>query len=145
VEKLLAENSTLKKTIEKFQTRSANSAIKELADKAVIINGIKYISGEVETDSADTLKSIAFEIRKTSDNIVAVIGSVIGGKANLVVMVSDFLVKQKNISAVNIIKEIASEIDGGGGGQPFIATAGGKKPEGIVKAIEKAGEFLRKL
>ena len=97
----------------------------------------------IEADSAETLKIIAFELRKKSENSVMVIGSAIGGKANIVVMVSDRLTKEKNISAVDIIKEIAGEINGGGGGQPFLATAGGKKPEGINRAIKKAEEYLR--
>jgi alanyl-tRNA synthetase len=61
-----------------------------------------------------------------------------------VVAVSDDLVKQKGINAVSIIKEISDEINGGGGGQPFLATAGGKKPEGIQNALEKAAEYIKK-
>ena len=99
----------------------------------------------METDSADTLKAIAFELRKNSGDIIAVIGSSIAGNASLVVTVSDNLVNIKKISAAGIIKEIAPEIDGGGGGQPFFATAGGKNPEGIAKAIGKAEEFVRKI
>jgi alanyl-tRNA synthetase len=67
-----------------------------------------------------------------------------GGKANILVTVTDDLVKSKNISAVTIIKEISGEINGGGGGQPFLATAGGKNPEGIHRALAKAAEFLKK-
>jgi alanyl-tRNA synthetase len=74
-----------------------------------------------------------------------VIGSAIGDKANIVVMVSDSLVREKNINAVNIIKEISAEINGGGGGQPFLAAAGGKKPEGIKNAIARAAEYLKNL
>ncbi len=58
-------------------------------------------------------------------------------------MVSDRLIKEKNISAIEIIKVIAPEINGGGGGQPFLATAGGKNPEGISNAIKKAEEYLK--
>jgi alanyl-tRNA synthetase len=145
VEKLLSENNSLRKTIEKFQAQAASAAIKDLESKAVIINGIKFISGEIEADSADTLKKIAIEMWKGSDNAVAVIGSAIGGKANIVVMVSNKLVKEKNLSAVNIIREISAEINGGGGGQPFLATAGGKKPEGIKNAITRSAEYLKSL
>ena len=60
-------------------------------------------------------------------------------------MVSDKLVKERNISAVAIIKEIAGEINGGGGGQPFLATAGGKNPEGYQSALSKAATFLQKI
>jgi alanyl-tRNA synthetase len=145
VEKLIAENNSLRKTIEKFKAQSAKAALKELEENGVDIKGIKFISGKIETDSADTLKAIAFELRSISDNIVAVIGSAIGGKANIVVMVSDNLVSEKKINAVNIIKEISVEISGGGGGQPFLATAGGKKPEGIKNAIARAAEYLKNL
>jgi alanyl-tRNA synthetase len=145
VEKLIAENSSLRKTIERYQAQSVRNSLKELEENAVIIKDIRFISGEIKTDSADTLKAIVFDMRKNSDNIVAVIGSAIGGKANIVVMVSDKLVSEKNINAVNIIKEISAEINGGGGGQPFLATAGGKKPEGIKSAIAKAADYLKKL
>ncbi len=145
VEKLITENISLRKTLEKYKTLTARSSLKILEDKAIEIKGIRFISGQIDTDSADTLKSIMFEVRKNSDNSIVVIGSAIGGKANLVVMVSDKLVKEKNISAVNIIKEISAEISGGGGGQPFLATAGGKNPEGIMKAVKKAEEYIRKM
>jgi alanyl-tRNA synthetase len=145
VGKLIAENSSLKKTIEKYQQANTICILKDLETKALIINNIRYISGQVESDSPDILKTIAFEVRKSSENSVLVIGAVISGKANIVVMVSDKLVKEMNINAVEIIKEIAPEINGGGGGQPFLATAGGKNPDGIKKAIKKAEEYLRKL
>jgi alanyl-tRNA synthetase len=145
VEKLLAENNSLKKIIEKYKAKEALEAFKKIEDKAVLINDIRFLSGIVETDSAETLKSIAFIIRKSSDNSVAVIGSLVGGKANIVVMVSDKLVTERKLNAVDIIKDISAEINGGGGGQPFLATAGGKNPEGLIKAIRKAEDYIRKL
>ena len=111
--------------------------MKELVEKAVIIKNIRFISGQIETDSADMLKNIAYQIRSSSENTVLVIGSENGGKANILVMISDNLVKEKNINAVVIIKEISGEINGGGGGQPFLATAGGKNPAGIGRALRK--------
>jgi len=86
---------------------------------------------------------MAYQIRTASDNTILVIGTEIEGKANLLVMVSDRLVKEKNINASAIIREIAREINGGGGGQPFLATAGGRNPEGIEKAIQKAAELIK--
>jgi len=143
VEKLLAENNFLKKTIEKYKVMEAHNALINIEDKEVIINGIRFLSDIVETDSAETLKTIAFNIRKSSDNTVAVLGSSIGGKASIVVMVSDKLVAERKLSAVDIIKNISPEINGGGGGQPFLATAGGKKPEGLIKAFKKAEDYIR--
>jgi Alanyl-tRNA synthetase len=118
--------------------------LKELVDTAVKINNIRFVSGQIDTDSYEVLKNIAYQIRTSSDNTVMVIGSENGGKANILVTVSDDLVKERDISAVAIIKEISSEINGGGGGQPFLATAGGKNPEGIQRALAKAAEFLEK-
>jgi alanyl-tRNA synthetase len=118
--------------------------MKELVDKAVNFNNIRFVSGQIEADSVDILKNVANKIRTSSENTVLVIGSENGGKANLLVMVSDDLIKSRNISAVAIIKEISGEINGGGGGQPYLATAGGKNPEGIQRALAKAAEFLKK-
>jgi alanyl-tRNA synthetase len=144
VEKLMAENSSLRKTIEKFQALSAVTARKELENSAVKVGDITLITGIIEADSADTLKNIAHQIRNSGDDIVLVIGAETAGKASLLVMISDKLVNEKKISAVNIIKEISPNIEGGGGGQPFLATAGGKKPSGLKAAIEAAEKIVRK-
>ncbi len=142
VEKLISENATLKKTIEKFQSQYAITIIKSLEEKAVILNDVRFISGEIIAESADLLKLVAFEIRRKTDNSVLVIGSIINGKPTLLVMVSDKLVEERGIKATDIIREIAVEIDGGGGGQPFMATAGGKNREGLSKAIKRAAEYI---
>ena len=143
VEKLITEYNSLKKSVEKFQIQSATTSMKDLVDKAVNLNDIKFVSGQIETDSVDILKNVAYKIRTSSENTVFVIGSENGGKANILAMVSDDLVKSRNISAVAIIKEISGEINGGGGGQDLLATAGGKNPEGIQRALAKAAEYLR--
>jgi alanyl-tRNA synthetase len=144
VGKLVAENSHLRKTIGKLQADSAISSLSTLEENSVEINGIRLVSGEVSGASPDILKTMAFEVRKSSDNSIAVFGSAVDGKVGLIVMVCDKLVSERGMSAVNIIKEISPEINGGGGGQPFLATAGGKKPEGIAKALLKAADYLRK-
>jgi alanyl-tRNA synthetase len=142
VEKLMSENAALRKTVEKLQARSAADALKAIENKVLDLKGVKYFSGEIEVDNPDILKTIAFDIRKKYPHSVVVLGSSSGGKANLAVAVSDSLVSEMKLNAVNIIKEIAGEINGGGGGQPFLATAGGKKPEGIHKAISKATDLI---
>jgi alanyl-tRNA synthetase len=145
VEKLIAENSSLKKSMERTQIQATTSRIMELADKSVIINNIKFVSGQIESESSDILKNVAYQLRTSSERMVVVIGTENAGKANILVTVTDDLVKDKNISAVSIIKEISGEINGGGGGQPFMATAGGKNPEGIHRALAKAAEYLKKM
>jgi alanyl-tRNA synthetase len=143
IEKLLAENNSLKKRVEKFQTQSATDQLQDLIDKAATINSIRFVSGQIVTDSPEVLKNIAYQLTKSSENTVMVIGSEIGGKASILVTVSDDLVKGKEISAVAIIKEISGEINGGGGGQHFLATAGGKNPDGIKRALEMAAVYLK--
>jgi alanyl-tRNA synthetase len=145
VEKLISENSLQKKNIEKFQEQDASSQLKKLVENAAEINNIQFISGTIETDSPEMLKNVAYGIRNKSENSVFVIASEKAGKANIIVLVSDNLVKERNINAVTIIKKIAAEIEGGGGGQPFMATAGGKKPSGIINAISKANEYIRSI
>ncbi len=143
VERLISENSALKKTIEKLEARAASDALHELVMYARLINNISLVSGRIERGSVDGRIIKAYQVRTASDDTILVIGAEIGGKANLLVMVSDRLVKEKNISASAIIREIAREINGGGGGQPFLATAGGRKPEGIENAIRKATELIK--
>jgi alanyl-tRNA synthetase len=145
IEKLLSENNSLRKSVEKFQIQSVTARLMELVDRGISVNKIKFVSGKIETESSDILKNIAYQIRTSSAATILVIGSENAGKANILVAVSDDLVKDRNISAVNIIKEISGEINGGGGGQPFLATAGGKNPEGISRALAKAEEYVRKI
>jgi alanyl-tRNA synthetase len=145
VEKVIQENSSLRKTIEKLQGQSSASIRKALEEKAVSVGSFRLITGVVDADSAEMLKTIAHQIRNSGIDTVLVLGSEIEGKANLLVMVSDNLAKSGKINAAAIIKEISPQINGGGGGQPFLATAGGKNPDGIPAALTRAEEILRKM
>jgi alanyl-tRNA synthetase len=144
VEKLVAENKSLRKSVEKFQVQAITTMVNEIIERGVKINRVNFVSGVIDSDSPEVLKNVAYQIRTSSVNTVMVIGSKNAGKANILVTVTDDLVREKNISAINIIKEISGEINGGGGGQPFLATAGGKNPNGITNAIAKAAEFIQK-
>jgi alanyl-tRNA synthetase len=145
INRLIEENTTLKKKVEKYQVKETNFILEELMKKKRLLGDIHFVSGRLETDSPDILKNLAYNIRSSSDNTVLVIGSEIKGKANILVMVSDNLVNERNINATEIVREIASEIEGSGGGQPFLATAGGNNPSGIEAAISKAVHFLQNL
>jgi alanyl-tRNA synthetase len=145
VEKIMTENSSLKKSIEKFQSRETAVMAKDLREKSVLINNVNFISGQPEVESTDILKNIALQARGNSDNFVVALGSSVAGKAYVIVMVSENLIKEKQINAVSIINEIAGTINGGGGGQPFLATAGGKNPSGIPEAITMVAEILKKI
>ena len=143
VQSLIDENSKLNKLIEGFQKEKAKGLKSELLKKSTEINGINVITELIEVDSAQSIKDIAFQLKGEMDNLFLVLGSKINDKANIAVMISDNLVKEKDLHAGKIIKEISKEIQGGGGGQAFFATAGGKNPDGIKNAIEKALEFVK--
>ena len=141
VETLFEENALLQKQVEAFNKEKAKQLASSLASKVTIINGIHFI-GEILSVDAALLKDIAFSLKDSIENAVIVLGASNDGKANLAVMLSQNLADSKQYNAGNIIREIAKEINGGGGGQPFFATAGGKNPEGLAKAIEKAKMML---
>ncbi|NMC41307.1 MAG: alanine--tRNA ligase [Bacteroidales bacterium] len=144
VSKLVAENNLARKKIEKLQSMLAAVYMKEMADKYVKMNGFDYAGGITEADSVEFLKLIAGNFRNSGKPVVAVIGAGIEGKAHLVVTVSDNLAKEGKVSAIDIIRTISPAIEGGGGGQPFLASAGGKNVAGLQKAISLAEEYLRK-
>ena len=101
------------------------------------IKGINHIVEKVDLDNA-SIKSVAFQLKAQIDNLFLVLGGEDNGKANLTVVISENLINEKKLNAADIIREIAKEIQGGGGGQPFYATAGGKNVKGIENALKKA-------
>jgi len=138
VSKLIAENGALRHTIEKMEGAAAASSRRELEQSAVALDACNLYSGVVPDVSAETLKNIAHQLRQSDSRCAVIIGSENDGKASLLVCFGDEVVKTTSLNAVDIIKSAAPEINGGGGGQPFLATAGGKKPEGLRNAIGKA-------
>jgi len=141
VGQLLEENLSLNKKINKLNSEKAGDLEGELMSKSEEINGISLISSEVELDSK-SIKNLAFKLTKENDNLLLVLASKTDGKAMLTVAVSEQLSKDSGLHAGKIIKELAAEISGGGGGQTFFATAGGKDVSGIPKALAKAKSFL---
>jgi len=142
LEALLEENASLKKETERAVLDKVSVLKKELAAKHTSFNGINFISEEVELPNAEALKNLAYQTKDIVANLVLVLGAIIDGKPNLTVMISENLIKEKGLDARVFIKELAKEIQGGGGGQPFYATAGGKNTAGLKAAIEKAKVFI---
>ena len=142
IEDLILQNSELQKELEAGKKEKA-AGLKDVLLKSVeVINGVNFISSKVEMDAAN-VKDIAYQIKGQLDSFFLVIGSHEGEKALLTIMISDDLVAGKGLHAGNIIRELAKEIGGGGGGQPFFATAGGKNAAGIESAIEKAKSLIQ--
>jgi len=138
VSDLQEENKSLKKQVEKLGVLQARIAKADLLANAQDINGVQFIGGKVEIDSADAIKQLAFDLGRDSKNLFFVAGANLGGKPNLTLYISKELVESRDLDASKIIRDIAKEIKGGGGGQPFFATAGGKDLSGLDRAIEAA-------
>jgi alanyl-tRNA synthetase len=142
IETLLEENSRLKKEIEKSVLEKSSGLKDDLAKKAESINGINFIAQQVELPNADGVKNLAYNLKDIVPNLFLVLAANIDGKPNITVMIAENLVKDKGLHAGNIVKELAKEIKGGGGGQPFFATAGGSDVSGIDNALAKAKSFI---
>ena len=140
ISNLKSENAKLKKEIEDMVRQKAGSAKDEWLERAEDKDGYKLIV-EKTSLAVNAVKDILFQL-KNEKEIAAVIGIEADGKAQIAVAFSDELAKKNNWHAGNIVRDLAKEINGGGGGQPFFATAGGKNPDGLNKALEKAKELF---
>ncbi len=144
-EKLLLENKELGLKLEELSKEKIGDVKKSLKEKIEKIGDILYIGAVLDVGDAGALRDLAFQLRGETDDLFLVLGTGNGDKANLVIMISDNLVVAKNLNAGKLIREVAAEIQGGGGGQPFFATAGGKDPAGLERAVEKARAFVQSL
>jgi len=143
VRSLFEEVSKLNKQIDEMTNVQAQAIKKHLKERVQDINGINFIGYKVGLNSAAAIKDLSFQLKNEIDKLVLVIGAEIDGKANLSVMISESLVKERGWNASQIIREVSKEIQGGGGGQAFYATAGGKNPKGLESAIEKVKELIK--
>jgi alanyl-tRNA synthetase len=143
VQNLLDENAKLKKEIEKGIQLKASGLKTELAQKAQDINGINFIAERVALPNADAVKTLAYQLKDIVPNLFLVLAADFDGKPNITVMIAENLVKDKGLNAGNIVRELAKEIQGGGGGQPFFATAGGKDLSGLDAVLSKASSYIK--
>ena len=140
IRKNIEENAELKKSVEEFAAQKAQQFKKVFLEKAETINGVKVISG-VAPINAQNAKDIAFQFRaQFPEQLLVVIGALNNGKPNLTVAFSDDLVAAGK-NAGKIIRDAAKLMQGGGGGQPHFATAGGKDPNGVQDAVNKVIEL----
>ncbi len=144
IENLIKDNNELTRQLERFKKEKLQKIKEELKNSIKIISGTHSIIFKAEGLQPDEVKNLAFQLKGDFESLYFVAGYEINGKANLAVMLSDDLVKNKKLNAIEIIKELSVEIQGGGGGQNFFATAGGKNPDGIIAALGKAEDLIRK-
>ncbi len=144
IEKIVDENSTLKKDIESFEKKMVQEAKNLLLKSIEEVDGINIIARKIPMKNAARLKDACFMLKGEVDNLFCVLGAEFDDdKCGLAIGISDDLVKENGLNAGKIIREAAKYIQGGGGGQPFFATAGGKNPIGLQEAIDKAVEAVR--
>jgi alanyl-tRNA synthetase len=141
VESLQAENVKLKKEVEDLLKDKTKNLKVELLNDLEEINGIQFLAKKVDLDAAG-IKDLSFEMGRTTDNLFLLFATEQSGKALLSCYISKELVGSRNLNAGAIVRELGKFIQGGGGGQPFFATAGGKNPLGIEEALKKAREYL---
>jgi len=139
---LMEAKHSLEKKLEAIQQEQANLLKDQLAAKAVKSNGYHLIIEKVSVPSADALKNIAYGLRNQFDDLLMILAADVDSKPQVTVMIGEKLAQTNKYHAGNMVKELAKEIDGGGGGQPFFATAGGKNLNGLDAVIEKARKLI---
>ncbi|MAP53963.1 MAG: alanine--tRNA ligase, partial [Altibacter sp.] len=139
---LQEENAHLQKQIQQLLKDKAKNMKGDLKNDVEHLNGINFLAKELELD-ASGLKDLAFELGGEIDNLFVIFGSQNEDKALLTCYISKELVEERKLNAGQIVRELGTYIQGGGGGQPFFATAGGKNPEGIEAALEAARTYVR--
>ena len=141
LQSLQNENTTLKKQIEGLLKDKAKAIKGDLKSEIIEINGINFLAKKLDLDAAG-IKDVCFELGSQYDDLFLLFAAENDGKAILSCYISKELVATKNLNAGTVVRELGKYIQGGGGGQPFFATAGGKKPEGIEEALKAAEAYL---
>jgi alanyl-tRNA synthetase len=136
VEDLILRNNQLQKEVEQLTREKAGQLKIQLNSKVEKIGDVSYLASIVDLD-ANSVKDILFQLKQEHPNFVAIIGNKEGDKCGLNLYIAESLVESKQWNAAQWIREISSHIQGGGGGQAFFATAGGKRSEGLQTAIDE--------
>jgi len=147
LENYILELTEKKKQIEKarakFAVQSAGSQLETLVQKAATVNGFKLVASKIESNDMDALKSLGDKLREKIGSGVGLLASVLDEKVALVCVVSDDLIKSKNLQAGKIVGAVAKQLNGGGGGKPHLATAGGKDVAKLDEALKNFPEVLK--
>ncbi|PID68040.1 MAG: alanine--tRNA ligase [Flavobacteriia bacterium] len=141
VASLQTEVQDLKKALEKLQKAQAKNAVNDLNDQLTAVNGVNTLITQMDLDPKG-IKDILFHLGSKHDDLFAIITSAHQGKPSISCYISKPLTESKNLNAGNIVRTLAKHIQGGGGGQAFFATAGGKNPDGLSKVLTEAKALL---
>jgi alanyl-tRNA synthetase len=142
LQQLMDERAQLQKEVEKLYGEKALSLKKDLVQSAFKVNDTSCILAKISLPNADSLKKLAYELRNEVDKLALILTAEIEGKPMIAIMFSDNLVAEKGMDAGKLVRELGREIQGGGGGQAFFATAGGKDLGGLDSVLSKGKEYL---
>ena len=142
ISSLQEENTALKKQVESLLRDKAKNLKSEIKQEVKTVDGVNFLAKKVDLD-AGGIKDLAFQLGEEIDDLFLLFGTEQNGKALLSCYISKELVKDKDLNAGQIVRELGKYIQGGGGGQPFFATAGGKNPDGLNEALQKAESFIK--
>ncbi len=144
VESLMAEKNKAVKILEDVQQRQVGETVKYLLENKVKeINGVKLINQKINVISSDQLKSIALQLREKTENLIVALATIINDKPQIAISISDKTLEEKELHAGKMVKEIAGKfLKGGGGGQPFFATAGGKDNSKVEEALKEVEKYI---
>jgi alanyl-tRNA synthetase len=145
ISRLIEENQILSKQVDDFQQEKLTNIRLSLKNELTSGNGFKYLVKHINGLNADQAKQLSFELKQEVNNLILVLGGIANEKPFLSVLITDDLVKEKGLNAGKTIRELAAHIKGGGGGQPFYATAGGADAEGLLKALQAAENWIKQL
>jgi len=138
ISSLIDENHHLQKMVQQFYKEKAAAIKKEIIAGIQKRGYVNFSATFIRFDSAEEIKNLLFELKNEVPDLFCVLAAEVNGKPSISVIINDNLVKSRNLDAGKIVRELAKEINGGGGGQAFYAQAGGSKPEGLPAALEKA-------
>jgi len=142
VNELISEKHKLNKEIQEINQERTKEVKQDILGCKKGIGGVNAIFFKGKFPGNDSIKQIAFDLKNEVENLLLMIGGDVNGNPNLTVMISENLVKDKDLNASELVREMAKSVKGGGGGQPFFATAGGKDIDGLDHALPRAKELV---
>ena len=145
VESLVGERNQLQKELEGLRRQQLQQIKQQLLDQVEQEEGISKLITRVALPNAQSLKDLSFELKNKVDGLFAVLAAEIGGKPQIAVVISQALVEEFDLNAGTLVRTLAKHISGGGGGQPFFATAGGKDLKGLPQVVEEANNMFHEL
>ena len=142
VNRLIARSKELERTIQSLRSASAGERMRDLAGAAVDVEGVRVVATAVQPADMEAFREMGDRLRETLGSGVGVLGAALNGKASLIAVVTDDLIR-RGVQAGNVVKAVAELVGGGGGGRPHLAQAGGRHPEKISDALARVPQIVR--